>query len=70
MALLVAVSAVSVEFVVTIEALPAEAALRVALEASLIYRTRMVVPKSIVLLELRGSEQLMFVRESLLVPGT
>jgi hypothetical protein len=70
MTLLVTVSAMRIELVVAVESLSAEAALGMPLETSLVYRARMVVTKSFVLLKVCRREQLMFVCECLLVPRT
>jgi hypothetical protein len=61
------VSAMCVQFVISIEALSAETAFWMSLEATLIDRARVVVAKLLMFLQFRVSEQLVFVGEDLLV---
>ena len=70
MATLVLVPAMCVQLVVSIEALPTEAALRVTLEATLIDSARVVVAELLVLSELSKREELVFVGEDFLVSCT
>lgn len=68
MASLVLLSAVRVELVVAIESPPTEAALRMALEPALIDRAGVIVTELLVFPQLILREELMLVREDLLVP--
>lgn len=70
MASLVLVSAMCVKFVIAVEALSTEAAFGMTFEPTLIHRSRVIVAKFLMLLQLRDREQLMLVGEDLLVPGT
>jgi hypothetical protein len=63
-------AAVVVELVVVVKAFAAKAAHRMALEAGLIGRAGLVIAATHVLLELAISEQLVLVRENLLITGT
>ena len=70
MATLVLVPAMCVQLVVSIEALPTEAALRVTLETTLIDSARVVVAELLVLSQLSKREELVFVGEDFLVSRT
>lgn len=70
MATLVLVPAMCVKLVVSVEALPTEAALRVTLETTLIDSARVVVAELLVLSELSKREELVFVGEDFLVSRT
>ena len=68
MASFVLVSAMSIELVIAIKSRPTETTFRMTLEAALIYRTRIVVSKTLMFPQLLRCEQLMLMREDLLVP--
>lgn len=70
MATLVLLSTMCVQLVVAVEALATEAALRVALETTLINSARVVVAELLVLSKLGKGEELVFVGENLLIPRT
>jgi hypothetical protein len=66
----VLVSAMGVEFVVSIEALSAEAALWVSLETALIDSAGVIVAKLLVFPQLRICEQFVFMGEDFLISRT
>lgn len=65
---LVLVSAMYVELVRGEESLPAKTALRMALEATLVFRAWLVVSRALMLPKFLRSKQGMFMGEDLLVP--
>ena len=67
MALFVLISAMSIQLIIAIESLPAEATLRMALETTLVHGSRVVVAKLFMLPKFGSSEQFMFMREDFLV---
>jgi hypothetical protein len=69
-AALVLVSTVSVQLVVSVEALPTEATFRVSSKTTLVFCARVVVAKLLVLLQIGPCEELVLVGEDLLVPCT
>jgi hypothetical protein len=62
--------AMRIEFVVAKEALPAEAALRMACESALVNCARVVIAEFLVLGQIGLCEQFVFMCKSLLVPST
>jgi hypothetical protein len=67
MALLVAVAAMCIQFVVSIETLPAEATFRMALETRLVYGTWVIITEAFVLFEVGWCKEFVFVGEGLLI---
>jgi hypothetical protein len=70
MTTLMLLSTVRVQFIVAVEPLSTETALRMAFEPALINGTRVVIPKFLVLPKLGECEEFVFMGEDFLVPCT
>lgn len=66
-AALVLVATMRVQLIVSVEALTTESTFRMSLKAALVDRTRVIVAKFLVLLEVGEGEELVLVREHFLV---